>query len=250
MSKATHALIVATLSAPNTTSSQTPSSPQISNQLDMDIAVVIAALITAAISLATTLINLRIQRRIEQSRQELERQLQHEKRNHEIAIENLRADNEHKLKNQPRRLEFIGFWRKMLYKDATTYEDILKEESYKTLEKFIASEVCAMLQKEIEESKEKLEKLNKSLEWKEKVYNGKWWDEDEAEYQLQQDLVYYSKSWMEYEGDYVGILEALESMAETRHEIYQIKQDLTTLMKTQLIEELRRLETEEWKLLS
>ena len=216
----------------------------------MDIAVVIAALITAAISLVTTLINLRIQRRTEKSRQELEKQLQKERHNHELVVENLRSENEHKLKSQPRRLEFIGFWRKILYKDTTTYEDILKEKSYKTLEKFITSEVRAIMQKEVEKSRDKLEKLNKSLEWQEKVYSGKWWDEDETEYQLQQDFLCYSKSWMEHEGDYLGIAVALEGMAETRGEIYQTQQELTKLMKTQIIEELRRLETEEWKLLS
>jgi hypothetical protein len=160
---------------------------------------------------------------------------------HERQIENSRLRPE-------RRLQFIGYWRKVLYKDTTTYKGILKEKSYARLEKFISPEACNLIQQAVKESEKELEELQASLKWKEKVYHRKWWDEDDDEYRLKQELFWESIDGMEYLGNYFGVEKALDDLAETKSQVSQAEKELTTFMKTHLIEELRRLE-EEWELL-
>jgi len=132
---------------------------------------VTAALITAIVSFVTVVITLRSQLKSDKRSQGLEKQLEGERRQHEVALEHLKAENEERLEQLrvqlPMRRAFIDYWRKKLYEESFTYKDVFKEKTYeRSLVPLLLPEARESMQKEVDNAEKEIQELTDTLKWK------------------------------------------------------------------------------------
>ena len=224
--------------------SQPPLTPSHSHQLfDPGAATIWAALVTASLSSIVTIISLisnrRLMTRLEKERREHDLNLAKMQQKHEIQLENTRLRPE-------RRLQFIGYWRKLLRNDKITYKDIFKDESYKSLEGYISSEVLQLIQQKLNEK----QALSDHLSFKETAFNAPkimWDDEDYVRGEHLAYENYYASHYSHLQPEEYDAVE--REFENERKKLELLDSNLTKFMKKQIEEELRRLEKEEWELL-
>jgi len=232
--------------------SPTPSSPpspaQAQQPFDPGTATIWAALITAGLSSVATIISLVSNRR-------LMTPLERERREHDIKLANMHREHEIQLENArlrpERRLQFIGYWRKQLRKDAFTHEDICNDKAYKTLEGFISPEALHLIRQELQKTEEAKKSLSDRLNFEETAFHASNMDWDDDVYARGEHLAYENY----YDAYYANLStpeeydEVLRSFKRKRKQLEKFDSDMTKYIKDLLEEELRRLEKEEWELL-